>query len=113
VLGVALCAAPSASAHATKTDSNPALAAHLTKLPSKVWIEFDGNLVDLTGRQTNFLIVKDPKGREIQNGKASVGGARITVALKSSKLSGRYVVQWRVVSDDGHPVLGSTFFYLN
>ena len=113
VLGVVVSTAPSASAHAVKTDSNPAFAAHLSKLPSKVWVEFDGNLIDLSGRQTNFLIVKDPKGREIQSGKAYVGGARITVNLKSSKLAGRYIATWRVVSEDGHPVLGNSFFYLN
>ena len=112
VLGVALCAAPSASAHASRTGSNPAFASRIGKLPTQVWIEFDGNLIDFGSKQSNFLIVKDPNGREIQQGRPVVGGARITVKVKNSRLAGRYEASWRVVSEDGHPVLGSIFFYL-
>ena len=71
-------------------------------------MEFDGNLISIADKQTNFLTVKNSKGRELSDGKAFVEGARVSVNLKDRSATGKIKVSWRVVSEDGHPV--SSFF---
>ena len=102
--GVAISAAPSASAHASYSDSNPKARSVITKLPKLLWVEFDGNLITIADKQTNFLTVKNSKGKELSEGKAFVGGARISVNIKDRSATGTIKVSWRVVSEDGHPV---------
>ena len=102
--GVAISAAPSASAHASYSDSNPKARSVITKLPKLLWVEFDGNLITIADKQTNFLTVKNSKGKELSDGKAFVGGARISVNLKDRSATGTIKVSWRVISEDGHPV---------
>jgi copper resistance protein C len=106
--GVALAAAPSAGAHASYSDSNPKARSTISKLPKLVWVEFDGNLITIADKQTNFLTVKNSKGKELSDGKAFVGGARVSVNIKDRSATGKIKVSWRVVSEDGHPV--SSFF---
>ena len=108
--GVAISAAPSAGAHASYTDSNPKARSVVTKLPKLIWVEFDGHLLNIADKQTNFLSVKNSKGKEISDGKAYVGGARLTVKIKDQKATGLIKVSWRVVSEDGHPVSSSLTF---
>ena len=67
-------------------------------------MEFDGNLITIADKQTNFLTVKNSKGKELSEGKAFVGGARISVKIKDRNATGTIKVSWRVVSEDGHPV---------
>lgn len=102
--GVAISAAPSVSAHASYSDSNPKARSVITKLPKLLWVEFDGNLITIADKQTNFLTVKNSKGKELSDGKAFVGGARISVNIKDRSATGTIKVSWRVVSEDGHPV---------
>ncbi len=102
--GVAISAAPSAGAHASYSDSNPKARSVITKLPKLLWVEFDGNLITIADKQTNFLTVKNSKGKELSDGKAFLGGARISVNIKDRSATGTIKVSWRVVSEDGHPV---------
>ncbi len=106
--GVAISAAPSAGAHASYSDSNPKARSVITKLPKFLWVEFDGNLITIADKQTNFLTVKNSKGKELSDGKAYVGGARVSVNIKDRSATGKMKVSWRVVSEDGHPV--SSFY---
>lgn len=108
--GVALAAAPNAGAHASYSDSNPKARSTISKLPKLVWVEFDGNLITIADKQTNFLTVKNRKGKELSNGKPFVGGARVSVNIKNRSATGKIRVSWRVVSEDGHPVSSSLTF---
>jgi len=67
-------------------------------------VEFDGKLITIADKQTNFLTVKNSKGKELSDGKPFVGGARISVKIKELSATGTIKVSWRVVSEDGHPV---------
>ena len=93
-----------ACAHGDLVSSNPKAHSTISKLPKVVWVEFDGNLITIADKQTNFLIVKNSKGKELSDGKAFVGGARISVNIKDRSATGTIKVSWRVVSEDGHPV---------
>jgi methionine-rich copper-binding protein CopC len=97
-----------AEAHGQFVSSNPKSGSVVAKLPKVVWVEFDGNLITIADKQTNFLTIKNSKGKELSAGKAFVGGARVSVKIKDRSATGRIKVSWRVVSEDGHPV--SSFF---
>jgi methionine-rich copper-binding protein CopC len=95
-------------AHGSFVSSNPKPKSVVSKLPKLVWVEFDGNLITIADKQTNFLTVKNSKGRELSDGKAFVEGARVSLSIKDRSATGKIKVSWRVVSEDGHPV--SSFF---
>ena len=93
-----------AEAHGQFVSSNPKAGSIISKIPKVVWVEFDGNLINIADKQTNFLTVKNSKGRELSDGKAFVGGTRVSVKIKDRAATGKIKVSWRVVSEDGHPV---------
>ena len=93
-----------AEAHGQFVSSNPKARSTISKLPKLVWVEFDGNLITIADKQTNFLTVKNSKGKELSDGKPFVGGARVSVNIKDRSSTGKIKVSWRVVSEDGHPV---------
>ena len=109
-LGVGIFPAPSAQAHGTITNTNPKQGSTISKMPPMVWMEFDGNLIDIAKKQSNFMIIKDSKGRVLDDGHAFVGGARLNVKIKNLLATGKITVDWRAVSEDGHPIKGSYSF---
>jgi copper transport protein len=50
-----------------------------------------------------------PDGRRVDSGKVETDGSRVSVGMHSSA-RGTYLVLWRVVSDDSHPVSGDFTF---
>jgi copper resistance protein C len=108
LLGLLLGASEIAGAHGSFVSSNPKPKSIVSKLPKVVWVEFDGKLITIADKQTNFLTVKNSKGKELSDGTAFVGGARVSVNIKDRSATGKIKVSWRVVSEDGHPV--SSFF---
>ena len=93
-----------AEAHGQFVSSNPKAGSTITKIPKVVWVEFDGNLITIADKQTNFLSIKNSKGKELRVGKAFVSGARVSLNIKDRSATGKIKVSWRVVSEDGHPV---------
>lgn len=99
-----------AEAHAQLVSSNPKISAALKKLPATVQITFDDDLIKMAG--ANIIQVRNPKNVQIQTGTTSIVGATISIKIKSSTLLGKYRLDWRALSADGHPVSGYYFFYL-
>ena len=99
-----------ANAHAQVTSSVPAKNQTVKDLPSLVWIEFDGDLLSFGDKQINRLTITNAKKVRVDVGGPIVGGARISTRLKAGLPSGKYLVSYRVVSGDGHPVAGSFSF---
>jgi methionine-rich copper-binding protein CopC len=54
--------------------------------------------------------VSDSPGKRIEKSPAIISGTRATTKLKDALAPGKYVVKYRVVSEDGHVVNGSYFF---
>ncbi|MCU0260694.1 MAG: CopD family protein [Ilumatobacteraceae bacterium] len=110
VLGliVALLATPSpVHAHASLVGVAPADGAVVEEPPAVVEITFDES-VSLTGGDARAL---DDTGAEVSTG-ASASGSVVSVALPPSLPEGTYVVTWRVISGDSHPVSGSSVFHV-
>jgi methionine-rich copper-binding protein CopC len=105
--------APSAVAHAQLTASSVKPGAIVRSWPKVIWVEFDGNLIQIDGGKVNSLTIKDLKNKQIDLKNSTSGGARISVGLGKAPSAGKVTVAWRVVSEDGHPVQSSfTFVYL-
>lgn len=99
-----------AVAHAQMELSTPSRNQVVKTPPRLVWIEFDGNLIDLGIASINRITVTNSKKLRVDIGGTIVGGARITTKIKSGIEPGKYLVAYRVVSEDGHPVEGSYSF---
>ena len=102
---VGLLAAP-AAAHASLVSIDPADGARLDESPDAVRLTFSEPVsVDLGG-----VRVLDTEGNLVQDGAARGNGAEVEVALEPDLPEGTYVVSYRVVSADGHPVRGGSVF---
>jgi len=99
-----------ADAHAQVTSSVPAKNQIIKVLPSLVWLEFDGDLLSFGDKQIHKITVTSSKRARVDIGGPIVGGARISTKLKAGLPAGKYLVSYRVVSEDGHPVEGSYSF---
>ena len=101
-------AAPAAWAHAFLISSDPADGAKLTTSPAHVSGTFNEPL------QTQFatMTLVGPDGNLWSVGDPVVQGAVIRVDLRPLGPAGRYTVNYRVTSADGHPVTGSWSFEL-
>jgi copper transport protein len=97
-----------ADAHAELLSTEPAAGEHLATAPDQVVLHFSEavNLGD------DLVRVLDSKGDEVDaDDPVHLNGERSSVALPLPPLEdGGYVVSWRVVSSDGHPVGGAFTF---
>lgn len=105
-LGMALPAV--ASAHAVKVSSDPAENAVLSGPPVQVSATFNEPLQKRFSAMT--VIGPDDKTDQWQAGDPVVSGAVISVGVKAGAPAGKYTVNYRVISEDGHPVDGSWAF---
>lgn len=108
LVAVALIAAPLASAHAARIASDPAEGAKLADGPARVTATFNEPL------QTAFaaITVVGPDGNLWSDGEPRVDGAVLSTAVRPLGPVGRYTVNYRVTSADGHAVTGSWWFEL-
>jgi copper transport protein len=105
VLGSLLLASP-AAAHAELVDIAPANGAQLTRPPTEVRMTFTEsvNLVD------DGIRLVDHVGATVRTPDPTVDGRTVTWPMPADLPEGPYVVTWRVVSTDGHPVSGAFSF---
>jgi copper transport protein len=105
---VAVGAAP-ASAHAVLEGSTPAPDALLPRLPAVVTLAYDEPVTTLP----TSLQVFGPDGSRVDDGVAGHPGGvgqEVSVRLRPTTLHGTYLVSWRVISADSHPVSGAFTF---
>ena len=103
-LALALVAVP-ASAHDELKSSNPADGATLATPPSQVVLTFEEPPVAL-GAQ---VVVTGPGG-PVSSGAPRLDGDDVVQDVQPQAPAGRYTIEWRVTSDDGHPVSGTLAF---
>jgi copper transport protein len=103
-VGVLVGAAP-AAAHTTLVSTDPADGEVVAETPDVVTFTFD-EPVSLTDRGIGVV---DARGAPVPAA-ATSAGAVVTADLPDELADGTYVVTYRVVSTDGHPVAGSLTF---
>jgi copper transport protein len=94
-----------ASAHAILESSSPTPSALLASSPKEIRLDFDEQVEATLGD----VRVYDSEQREVANSKTvrSSSDPSIVTADVPTLQNGVYVVVWRVVSADGHPVTGA------
>jgi methionine-rich copper-binding protein CopC len=97
---VTVAAAGPSQAHAHLVKMTPASGSTVSALPGEVALTFD----DVISPELATIVVRAPDGTDVAAGPAHVNGDVVDVALKPSTKTGRFLVSYRVISDDGHPV---------
>ncbi|HET9562934.1 MAG TPA: copper resistance CopC family protein, partial [Mycobacterium sp.] len=102
----ALLFASPAAAHAELVNISPANGAQLTSPPNAVRMTFTEsvNLVE------DGIRLVDHVGAAVPTPDPTVDGRTVTWPMPANLPEGPYVVTWRVVSSDGHPVSGAFSF---
>ena len=105
LLLVVLGASP-AAAHASLVSVDPPDGARLDESPATVTLTFSETVsTGLGGVQ-----VIDADGDQVQTGAARAQGAEVQVDVEPDLPDGTYVISYRVISADGHPVRGGSVF---
>jgi methionine-rich copper-binding protein CopC len=107
---LALFSTPVASAHGEIVSTFPEQYSNATPIPSEVWIEFDGDLQTLDGQAINTIEVVDSTGLTVSYGDPIITGGKISTKLSGQSAPGVFSVNYRIVSEDGHPVEGNYTF---
>ena len=98
-----------AYAHDHLVSSSPEAGAVLSEAPAEITLVYSA---ELTSAGATVLIT-DEEGTDWANSEPAITGDTVTVAVQDHIASGAYVVQWRVVSSDGHPITGEVPFTLD
>lgn len=100
--------APGAGAHAALLSTSPGDAEILERSPAEVTLTFG----EPVGTGLGALRVLSAAGDRADDGtvRRTAGGSKVHLGLKPSLADGTYVVVWRVVSADSHPVSGAFTF---
>ena len=107
---VLVLSSPLASAHGEIVSTFPEQYSNATPIPTQVWIQFDGNLQTLDGQAINTIDVVDSTGLTVSFGDPIIDGGKISTKLSGQSAPGVFTVNYRIVSEDGHPVEGSYTF---
>jgi copper transport protein len=105
LLMVVLPAGP-ASAHSELVSSTPADGAVLAHAPREVRMDFTEGISLVDGG----LTLLDADGAAVRTPTPTAAGRTITWPMPPQLPDGTYLVNWRVVSADGHPVAGAFAF---
>jgi copper transport protein len=98
-------AAP-AGAHADLSGTEPASGAVVAEAPDAVVLRF----TEAVSVETDGVRILDASAERWDAGQATASGSVVTVPLRSGAPNGGYVVAWRVISADGHPINGAFQF---
>jgi copper transport protein len=106
LLGFCLLAGTTAPAfaHAALVASDPADGTVLAKAPADLSLTFDEPVSPL------ILKLVGPNGSQTPLGKPRLDGSRVVLGVPAELGTGSYVLSWRVISEDGHPVGGAVVF---
>ena len=110
LIGIAAFSSPVATAHGEIVSTFPEQYSNATPIPTEVWIQFDGNLQTLDGQAINTIEVVDSTGLTVSYGDPVIEGGKISTKLSGQSAPGVFTVNYRIVSEDGHPVEGNYTF---
>lgn len=94
-----------AAAHNSLRSTSPAADGRVERTPATIVLTFDEPAIALGTR----ILVTGASG-PVQVGEPRLVDNTVTQALQPGSPAGRYVVEWRVTSADGHPISGTFSF---
>ncbi|GAA4556681.1 copper resistance CopC family protein [Planotetraspora kaengkrachanensis] len=101
-------AAQGAFAHNVLEASNPKDKSEPHTAPRTILLDFNDTVLP----QFATVIVSGPGGKRYEDGSVAIKRDTVRQSLKPLQAAGRYVVAFRVVSADGHPIKGQISFTL-
>jgi methionine-rich copper-binding protein CopC len=108
---MAFLALPSANAHSDLISSNPATEANLEQIPESFSLTFNEELISIEGESVNTLTLQGTDGANYDLLAPTVVGAVLSAKASSADYpAGDYLLKYRVVSADGHPISGEIAF---
>ncbi|GAA2390788.1 copper resistance CopC/CopD family protein [Dactylosporangium salmoneum] len=105
-LAVLVLPAASASAHATLEQTAPAAGTVLDQLPGEVTLTFSEPVRLVTDK----IRITGPDGERADTGKPAVRDTELVIPVKPGGPKGTYLVSYRIISADSHPVSGGYSF---
>jgi LPXTG-motif cell wall-anchored protein len=104
----------SAQAHSALESSNPAHGQVVETLPSEVSLTFNEELISIEGESINTLALKGADGTSYELLPPTIVGAELSAQVAGGNYpAGEYVLSYRAVSADGHPITGEITFSTN
>jgi methionine-rich copper-binding protein CopC len=105
-----LAASTPASAHSFLVEAAPSSKDHVAESPKTIKLRFGGGVEPPYSK----LTVETADGKVLAQGAAGVPGKPRELVLDSPPLTpGRYIVRYRVLSQDGHIVEGNYEFFVD
>ncbi|GLW99110.1 copper resistance protein CopC [Microtetraspora sp. NBRC 16547] len=95
--------ANAAQAHDSLKSSSPAQNAQVDDL-KKIELDYSSQV------RFPVVIMRDSAGKPVQVGTPRVDGSKVLADVTAPLTPGGYVIAWRVVSSDGHPIEGEIPF---
>ncbi|SNS56439.1 copper transport protein [Geodermatophilus saharensis] len=105
-LGLGVATAGPAAAHAELVSTDPGEGARLDEVPAEVTLRFSEGVSLGAG----YARVLGEGGERADTGAATVDGDTVTVPLREDLPDASYVVTYRIVSADSHPISGAYAF---
>jgi copper transport protein len=102
LLATLLAPAAPASAHAVLASSSPRADSLLPAAPSEVVLTFSESVREVPGK----IRVIGPDGKRADRGEPTFDGTAVTITVDQGAPLGTYLVSYRVISADSHPVAG-------
>lgn len=102
---------PLAQAHTELLSSTPSSNQIVENMPSEVSLIFSEDLISIEGQAVNFLTLRGVDDTSFTMTNPTVSGATLSSTVGSGDYpAGKYILTYRAVSSDGHPVTGEMSF---
>jgi len=111
VVFLAVVSASEGVAHGVLVSTFPKQGSNAAPIPTLVWLQFDGKLQKIEGTTINTIDVIDSAGLNVSFGDPIIEDGRISSRVSGQSVAGVFTVNYRIVSEDGHPVEGRYTFY--
>ncbi|MEU8001470.1 copper resistance protein CopC [Catellatospora sp. NPDC049111] len=102
---VALPAEP-AQAHAALLRTNPPIGSVVAQAPSQITLTFSESITAVPGK----IRIVGPDGERADRSTPTVAGTTLSITLRDDPKQGTYLVSYRVISADSHPIPGGFTF---
>jgi methionine-rich copper-binding protein CopC len=107
---IAISALP-ANAHTSLELSTPSDSQSIEFMPAELSASFDEDLIEIEGEVVNTLQLQSADGTKYALSSATIAGPVVSATVGDGEYpAGDYLLKFRVVSADGHPVTGEIRF---
>ena len=102
---------PSAHAHTSLELSTPSNNQSIEFMPPELSATFDEDLIEIEGEVVNTLELQNADGTNYLLSASTIAGPVVSAKVGDGEYpAGSYLLKYRVVSADGHPVTGEISF---